>query len=299
MSYCNKIAIVMSVTYADCMLEIITQTRVEDAIAQTNSFLGAERGASIDGDFAGHQVAERVATVQERAEAVLYSVPHPKLDGLYVPLSKRNANTFDEAAAVLPGFLVLIPSAAVEQGTSFFYPAVVSEDGLKTGDLRLHVLRQPYRRQVRYGASMVLSAAGQSETKGVGEHGRKNNDGVEAEHFATLLAAGSDSRVQAAWRSGQHVNHNWRGQSGNSVTAEVSKRLFGSDIPQTTITITKQQVEAGQAMLLWHEGMRDSQTGAPETATKDKALVVIQGLGYEALRTSNPRAIDNVKGLIA
>lgn len=277
----------------------ITQTRIEDAIASTNAFLSAERGASIDGDFAGRQVAERVATVSERAEAVLQSVPHPKLDGLYVPLSKHNANSFGEAAAVLPGYLVLVPSALVEQGTSVFYPAVVSEDGLKTHDIRLHVLRQPYRQQVRYGASMVLSAAGQSETKGIGEHGRKANDGVEAEHFATLLAAGSDASVQAAWQSGQHVNHTWRKQTGNSVTAEVSRRLFGSDIPQTTLTITKRQVEAGQAMLLWHEGMRDEQTGSPETATKDKALVVIQGLGYEALRSRSPQGIDNVKRLIA
>jgi hypothetical protein len=79
----------------------------------------------------------------------------------------------------------------------------------------------------------------------------------------------------------------------------VSKRLFGADMPQTTITITRQQVEAGQAMLLWHEGMRDGQTGSPETATKDKALVVVQGLGYEALRTRSPQGIDNVKRLIA
>ncbi len=281
------------------MSEIITQMRVEEAIASTNDFLNAERGASIDGDFAGRQVAERVATVQERAEAVLQSVPHPKLDGLYVPLSMHNATDFSEAAAVLPGYLVLVPSALVERGTSVFYPAVVSEDGLKTSDIRLHVLRQPYRQQVRYGASMVLSAAGQSETKGIGDHGRKSNDGVEAEHFATLLAAGSDANVQAAWQSGQHVNHTWREQAGNSVTAEVFKRLFGPDMPQTTITITKQQIETGQAMLLWHEGMRDEQTGNPETAARDKALVVIQGLGYEALRTRSPQGIDNVKRLIA
>lgn len=281
------------------MSEIITQTRVEDAIDRTNAFLSAERGASIDGDFAGRQIAERVATVQERAEAVLQSVPHPKHDGFYVPLSKYNANSYAEVAAVLPGYLVLVPSTLVERGTSVFYPAVVSEDGLKTKQIRLHVLKQPYRQQVGYGASMILSAAGQSETKGVGEHGRSSNDGVEAEHFATLLAAGSDANVQAAWQSGQHVNHTWREQAGNSVTAEVSKRLFGSDIPQTTITITKQQIETGQAMLLWHEGMRDRQKGKPETATKDKALVVIQGLGYEALRTHNPQGIDNVKRLIA
>lgn len=281
------------------MTETISHMRAEDAIASTNAFLGAERGASIDGDFAGRQVAERVESVQDRAEAILKSVPHPELDGLYVPLSKHNANDYDEAAAVLPGYLVLVPSALVERGRNVFYPAVVSEDGLKTSDIRLHVLKQPYRQQVSYSASMLLSAAGQSETKGIGEHGRKANDGVEAEHFATLLAAGSDANVKAAWQSGQHVNHTWRKQSNNSVSSEVSKRLFGSDMPQTTITITKQQIESGQAMLLWHEGMRDEQTGNPETAARDKALVVIQGLGYEALRTRNPQGIDNVKRLIA
>lgn len=281
------------------MTETITQTKAEDAIASTNAFLGAERGASIDGEFAGHHIAEQIAKVKDRAEAILRSVPHPNLDGLYVPLSKHNATDYAEAATVLPGYLVLVPSALVESDTSVFYPAVVSEDGLKNDNLRLHVLRQPYRQQVRYGASMALSAAGQSETKGIGEHGRKANDGVEAEHFATLLAAGSDAKVQASWQSGQHVNHMWRQQADNSVTAEVSKRLFGSDMPQTTITITKQQIEAGQAMLLWHEGMRDELTGDPETAARDNALVVIQGLGYEALRTRGPQGIDNVKRLIA
>lgn len=280
------------------MSEIITQTRAEDAIANTNAFLGAERGASIDGDFAGNQVAERVTSVKDRAEAILYSVPHPKLDGLYVPLSKYNASSYSEAAAVLPGYLVLVPSALIERGSSVFYPAVVSEDGLKNDTVRLHVLRQPYRQQVQYGASMILSAAGQSETKGIGAHGRKGNDGIEAEHFATLLAAGSDASVQAAWQSGKHINHMWRKQAGNSVTAEVSKRLFGSDMPQTTLTITRQQVEAGQAMILWHECMRDQQTGNPETATQQKALVVMQALGYEALRNRNPQGIDNVKRLI-
>lgn len=281
------------------MSEIITQTRIEDAVARTTVFLEEQRGASIDGGYASLQVAERVATVSERAEAVLQSIPHPKLNGLYVPLSKHNAGSYSEAVAVLPGYLVLVPSALVEQGTSLFYPAVVSEDGLKSDSLRLHVLRQPYRQKVRYGASMVLSAAGQSETKGVGEHGRKTNDGIEAEHFATLLAAGSDTNVQAAWQAGQHVNHTWREQAGNSVTAEVSKRLFGADMSQTTVTITRQQIEAGQAMLLWHEGMRDDQTGSPETAARDRALVVIQGLGYEALRTHNPQGLDNVKRLIS
>lgn len=281
------------------MSEIITSTQIEDAIASTSAFLDKERGADIDGDFAGRQIAERIATVSERAEAVLQSVPHPKLDGLYVPLSKHNAAAYAEASMVLPGYLVLVPSTLVDRGTSAFYPAVVSEDGLKNESLRLHVLKQPYRQQVSYGTSVVLSAAGQSETKGIGEHGRKSNNSVEAEHFATLLAAGNDTKVQTAWQSGQHVNHAWREQTGNSVTAEVSKRLFGSDIPQTTITITKQQIETGHAMLLWHEGMRDQHTGSPETATRDKALVVIQGLGYEALRSQNPQGIDTVKRLIA
>jgi len=281
------------------MSETITQTRIEDAVAHADAFLNTERGTGIDGDFASRQIAERVVSVQERAEALLFSVPHPKFDGLYVPLSKHNANRYDEATTVLPGYMVLVPSALVETGTSVFYPAVISEDGLKTQDLRLHVLRQPYRQQIRYGAAMVLSAAGQSETEGVGDHGRKTNDGIEAEHFATLLAAGGDLAVQSAWKSGRHVNHTWRQQTGNSVTTEVSKRLFGTEIPQTTLTITRQQVERGQAMLLWHEGMRNQTTGQPEAGSEDKALIVIQSLGYEALRTRNPRGLDNLKRLIA
>lgn len=52
-------------------------------------------------------------------------------------------------------------------------------------------------------------------------------------------------------------------------------------------------------MLLWHDGIRDEQTGEPETAVRDQALVIIQGLGYEALRSLNPQDIDNVKRLLA
>lgn len=281
------------------MAEIITQTRIEDAIDVANTFLYAERGAAIDGSFAGRHIAERVATVQERAEAILQAEPHPKQPGFYVPLSKRNVHMYAEAAAVLPGYVVLVPSVLVAHGTASFYPAVVSEDGLKTDSLRLHVLCQPYRQYLGYGASMVLSAAGQSETKGVGEHGRQPNDGVEAEHFATLLAAGSDTRVQSAWQSGLHVNHAWRLQPSNSVTSEVSRRLFGREIPQATITVTQQQIADGQAMLLWHEGMRDAQTGSIETATRDKALVTVQALGYAAVQARNPERIDVLKRLIA
>ncbi len=281
------------------MSETITQTRVEDAIASANAFLSTERGASIDGDFASHQVAEQVTTVRERAEALLRSIPHPELDGLYVPLSKYNAADYNEAVAVLPGYFVLIPSALIDRGTSVFYPAVVSEDSLKSNEVRLHALRRPYRQRAHYGASMMLSAAGQSETRGIGDHGRTANDGIEAEHFATLLAAGSDTSVQAAWQSGQHINHLWRERPANSVTSEVSKRLFGDEIPLTTVTITRQQIEAGQAMLLWYDDIRDRQTGAPETATKARALETYQALGYETLRASNPRGLDAVKRLIA
>lgn len=281
------------------MKEALTQSKTEDAIASTNAFLNSERGSSIDGDFAGTQIANRVASVHDRAEDLLTSVPHPKLDGLYVPLSKHNANRYDEATTTLPGYLVLVPSALVERDTSVFYPAVVSEDGIKSKALRLHVLKQPYRRGIQYGASMLLSAAGQSETKGIGVHGRKSTDGVEAEHFYTLLAAGSDKTVQTAWQSGEHINHTWRKKTRSSVSSEASKRLFGNEVPQTTITISKDQIEQGKAILLWHKGMRDEQTGDPESAGRDGALVVVQGLGYQALTDRNPHGLDNVKKLIS
>ena len=280
------------------MSEKLTQSKAEDAISITQDFLQEERGVSIDGEFASFQVAERITTIGDRAETVLTNTPHPSLEGLYVPLSKHNSDTYDEAVAVLPGHIVLVPSALVEKGTSFLYPAVVSEDGLKTQTIRLHVLKQPYNQKIQYGAAMVLSAAGQSETKGVGVHGKKSNDGIEAEHFATLLAAGSDKTVQEAWKAGVHINHTWREKDSNSVITEVSSRLFGKDIPQHTITLTKNQIESGRAMLLWHEGMRN-EAGDPETATQAKALVVIQSLGFEALRASSPDSIDNVKALIS
>lgn len=280
------------------MSETITKSRMEDGVAAASAFLERERGVGLDGTDAARQVAERVISVQERAQTLLTSRPIAGRDGYYAPLSQSNANQFNEAVAVLPGHMVLVPSALVEPGEPAFYPAVVSEDGLKNGDgvLRLHVLKQHYRGSLGYGAAVMLAAAGQSETEGVGEHGRTASDGVEAEHFTTLLTTASDEQALTAWQNGRHINHDWRGQASNSVTTEASNRLL--DVPQATITITRQQVEAGQAVLLWHEGLRDEQ-GRPEAATRDNALVIAQGLGYEALRAANPGGLDNVRRLIA
>lgn len=286
---------------------MITQTRVEDAIASTADFLYKERAAGIDGDFAAPQVAEYVQSVGEAAQDVLTSTKIDELDGFYLAVGRLqirdntyHGGSFDQAITALPGHFVLLPGG--RGADSVFYPAVVSEDGIDSQQLRLHVLLQPYRQQTQHAASMLLSGAGQSETKGVGACGsqsRLDNDGLEAEHFPTLLAAASDDAVYDAWQSGRHINHDWRQQPGSSVTAEVSRRLFGADIPQTTVTITRNQIESGQAMLLWHEGMRDEETGAAETATKDKALIVVQALGFEALQASGTENVDKLKRLLA
>lgn len=279
------------------MSELLTQTRVEDGASAAEAFMQAERGVSLDGGFAGNQVAEHVTSVQLQAMELLQARPVQGFDGLYEPLGKGNIEQFDLAVTALPGHMVLVPSTLVENGTSQFYPAVVSEDGIKEKVLRLHVLRRPYRRHLGYGAAMVLSAAGQAETKGVGKHRAGMNDGVEAEHFATLLAAGSDPSVRVDWRAGRHINHTWRQQADSSVTTQVSQRLFGQDVPQSTVTLTKAQVRAGQARIFWHEGMCDEH-GNPETATRQNALVVIQGLGFTALKERDRQAIDEVKGLL-
>jgi hypothetical protein len=282
------------------MSEHISQTRIEDALAEATSFLGAERGVNLDGDFASSQLEQRVTSTSERAEILLQATPHPTLEGLYVPLHKKNAAAkYDEAVAALPGYMILIPSNLVETGTSVFYPAVVSEDGVKNQQLRLHVLKQPYRQYVSKHASVTLSAAGQAETTGIGEHGRTATEGIEAEHFTTLLTAGIDDNIRDAWQAGVHNNHVWRTNQSSSVTGEMSKRLFTENTPQTTITITRQDVEQGRATLLWHEGMRNQSNGKPENAARDKALVIVQGLGFQALKAQNPRGIDTVKRLLA
>lgn len=279
------------------MSELLTRTQADDAISEAQDFMQSERGLGLDGGFAGGQVAERVISVREQAEALLRARPLMGYDGFYEPLGEGNADQYDMAASVLPGHMVLVPSTLVEKGASQFYPAVVSEDGIKDGRLRLHVLRQPYRQHLGYGAAVMLSAAGQAETRGVGEHRSGQAEGVEAEHFATLLAAGSDPDVQASWRAGRHVNHAWRQKPNSSVTTQVSRRLFAEDVPQSTVTITKSQVQAGKARLFWHEGMRDER-GVPETATRDNALVIVQGMGFVALKQSDRRAISTVKELI-
>lgn len=279
------------------MTELLTQNKADDVISAAQDFMQSERNAPLDGGFASQRVAERIVDVGEQAATLLRARPVANCPGLYEPLGQGNADQYDTAAAILPGHMVLVPSTLVEYGASQFYPAVVSEDGIKTGLLRLHVLRRPYQQHLGYGAAMILSAAGQAETQGVGEHRSDLKGGVEAEHFATLLAAGSDADVRAGWRSGHHINHDWRQQPRNSVTTAMSQRLF-EDIPQSTITITKAQIQSGQARLFWHERMRDERN-MPETATRKNALIVVQGLGFTALRQRGSQAVDAVKELIS
>jgi hypothetical protein len=265
------------------------------AVQKLGDFLQETRGALPDGGFASEQVAERVVTVAERAENLLTSVSHPQKPGMYVPLSKYNAAHYDEAVHVLPGHLVLVPPPLVGSSEKGFYPAVVSEDGIAAKALRLHVLRQPYlfKEGLRAGPAILLSAAGQSETIGVGDHGRGIGNGVEAEHYASLLATARNAGAAAAWRAGTHVNHEWREHS--SVPTQFARLLLGQEAQQSTLTITREQITEGQAMILWHESLRDA-TGRPEAATRDGALVTLQALGYTAL---SPDAVDNVKRSLA
>lgn len=283
------------------MHEVLTQSRIEDAIDGANLFLSQGRNATLDGAVAADHVEERVVSAQEHAEGLLTAIPYPKMDGYYAPLSKFNANHYAHIVAALPGYMVLVPSKVVDKTLPpAFFPAVVSEDGLKANNLRLHVMQQPYRGSLSYTSSMVLSAAGQSETKGVGVHGHHANDGLEAEHFTTLLAAATNQNVKNAWKAGKHINHKWRKQDEGSVTTYANHLIFGKEIPQTTITIPEEDIRSGDAMLLWHEGMRnDDRNGRPETATAERALIVIQGLGYDAIKNTRPKDLDAVKDLIS
>lgn len=276
------------------MIEMITQTRVEDAVAHTTDFLHKERGAQIDGDYASRQLRQRIATTQERAGAFLMAVPRPRGNGFYAPLSRYNANQFQEAVTSLPGYFVLVPSALVERGPSAFYPAVVSEDGLMSQSLRLHVLHQAYHCQIGRATGVVLSSAGQAETKGIGEHGRQSHDGVEAEHFATLLTISGNPTLLTGWRNGEHINHRWRQAPRQSITGQLTNTLLHTDVRQSTLTLRQQDFEHNRAMLLWHEGMRDT-NGNAAAATYPGALVVIQSLGYEALSQSQPDRLTNVQ----
>lgn len=293
------------------MTEQYTPSRAEDAIAATSDFLSTELGATIDGEQAAAQVAEHLSSVQDRAKALLQAIPHPTLgkQGLYVPLSKYNATSYDEAVAVLPGHLVLLPSAIIDPGTTELYSAMVSEDGIALRKLRLHVLRQPYHRDASYGAGVMLAAAGQSETKGVGMHGKKSSDGLEAEHFPTLLAAGTDPALQAAWKNGSHINHKWRENDQNSVFRQVTSLLFTENTPPATVTVTRQDIEAGKKMLLWDIDLLDEANKTPANAGKEKALVLYQALAFQAMlgvSAENPQGtstgnkrLNSIKDLIA
>lgn len=280
------------------MTELLTQTRVEDAIDTANSFLQYERNATLDGGAATENIQKRVLTVREIAEALLTERPVHGKEGFYAPLSRSNPEDFAQASATLPGYMVLVPAVLVGERNGGFYPAVVSEQDATPTSMRLHIFKRPYKQRLTTSVSTLLSASGQSETAGVGRHGFKEGDGVEAEHFATILTAGGDKAVRQAWKKGMHINHQWRKAPNSSVTSQMSQRLFGEDIPQATICITKKDIEEGKALLLWHEGMRDQDSGEIETATRPGALIVIQALGMEALKKTDPH-LDNVKKLVS
>ncbi len=281
------------------MKEIISQAQIEDAIDATASFVSQERDTGIDGGFASQQIAANIQSKAQIAEELLTETPHPSQDGWYAPLHKLNVHRrYAEAVTSLPGYIVLVPSAIIDREASSFYPAVISEDSLTAGALRLHVLRQPYRLQLLDSAKTILSGAGQSETTGIGNHGRTDNDGVEAEHFTALLASAADKDIQSQWSIGNHVNHAWRSNSGSSVTGKMYERILSDEIAQKTITVTRQSISKGKAAIYWHDSLR-AEDGRPEGATTENALVVIQAIGFQALRDMSPRSIDTIKRLLA
>ncbi len=294
------------------MTEVITQTRIEDAIDETNSFLQYERNTDVDkgsgvevdekGDIltADKQLERRILTTEDVAEELLTARPIAKMDGFYAPLSSENPEDFPLIAKTFPGRIVLVPAVLAGDKVSALYPAVVSEQDATSSNIRLHVFKQAYRQTLTSSAGVILSAGGQSETAGIGRHGHGVGDELEAEHFATIIAASSDDAVREAWQDNKHINHKWRKEPDNSVTTQMSKRLFGDEIPQSTISISKQAIVEGGAALLWHKGMRDQSTGAPESATRPDALEVMQALGFQALKEKDPKnGLDNVKKMVS
>lgn len=279
------------------MNEHITPGRIEDAIDATNSFISQQRGAPLDGGFAGQQLHERIRSTAERAQQLLTETAHPNHSGLYVPLHSKNEHRFSEAMNVLPGHIVLLPSRTIDKQGSAFYPAVVSEDSLAHNALRLHVIRQPYQQKLLGSTRTLLSGAAQAETAGIGNHGRTPTDGVEAEHFTTLLTISGNERMRSQWASGNHINHTWRQHEQTSVTSEMHRQLFSDEIPQTTITISQQDIASGTTALFWHDSLRDD-NGYPEHAGKQDALIIVQALGFQALKDKRPKAINAVKEML-
>ena len=147
------------------------------------------------------------------------------------------------------------------------------------------------------------SADGSEEHAHEGETGKDPNE-VEAEHLPTLFLAGVDVSVRQVWEEAaaakpgaEHPNHLLRrGEalpgdamaSSGSVTEEIYRRTPGLEdlAPQRTVTVSKHQVETGQAAILWHETMTD--TGTPEAqplrADNDDAILAVQGLAFFATK---------------
>jgi len=280
------------------MPEQLTKGSADDAIDAANNFLSTERGSSLDGDFASIELTRRVVSVQEHAEYLLTANPINNT-GLYAPLASGNVDKFHEVATTLAGYFVLVQSNIIEPGSNSFYLATVSSEGSTKEQMSLHVFMYPYKAVSKYASSLLLSAAGQSEMPGIGDHSRVTNDGIEAEHFPTLLAAGVDTVVLDSWKNGNHINHIWRKNPESSVLTEVSTLLFDQSMRQRTVILTKSQVEKRKAALYWHEEMRDDITGEPDAATKQGALLVVQGLGFQSLKEKSPIGLSVVKSLLS
>lgn len=276
----------------------------EDKIAEANSFLEIYTGDTLDGNFASGVLHDQVLWQADDVRQLLRAAPINSMDAFTIPLGAHNSKNIESVTHILEGCVVLVPSGLVSKGVSELYPAVIAKS-LAPKTVRLHVLDMPYRAKLQEGAAKILSAASQYEVAGIGEHdsGRVAKDSVEAEHFLTLLTAGTDDAVRATWQAGEHPNARWRNgedaagaTAAGSVLAEVSKRLLGNDFKLHTISITESQLALGEACVLWHEGLEADNTVGVEIGDRPNALLVVQGLGHSAVKQA--KQLDVVKGLM-
>jgi hypothetical protein len=275
--------------------QLLTEKTSFMAIGAANSFL-EDSGMRLDGGFAADLQHNQIMTVAQRAEELLVTrqMSSEAFSGFSWVLDANNEEAFDEARMVLPHFVVLVPGQALGQKASDFFPAVVSEDSLQSSDIRLHAYLKAFdphaaehHSKERNGspigidANTALSAASLSEISAMGVHGRLGRDISDAEHFLMVEAAIKNPVVRKAIEGKEHPNHDVRKRPNSSVTGVALGSLLGDQLPQRTITITKNQISTRQIVLLWHRMLVDAEKN-PLTASQPNSLEVVQGVAYKA-----------------
>ena len=272
-----------------------TVGQIEEGTGELTSFLGSERGGA-DGWDASINLA-KVVSPERAAYEFAADVTRLNQFGYYEILRHDDeVGRVGQFNRFMAGRIVIAPS--IRGGRMQLFPAVVSLKSIgDPSNLRLHVLEKPLQADGLTEVQRIsLSAAAQSETEGIGQHGRVTDDRVEAEHFLTVMRAAIDPVTARVWSSGTHPNHTWRQQASVLDVVSTPTQQAPSLMPSRIKTVNFKGGLPTGYRLYWHDSLTSGDKSV-ETGNRANALVHAQGLGYLTLKDTGN--VDNLRRLIA